>query len=66
VILEEDFTDMKAQETVYHSATFSRLADFSTKLYRKTWQEIYEQFMSQPLAERMRPKTFEDYIGQKP
>jgi hypothetical protein len=43
LIEKQDFTDMKAQETVYHSATFSRLADFSTKLYRKTWQEIYEQ-----------------------
>ena len=33
---------MQAVDRLYSSKTFTQLADQSTKLYEKTWQEIYE------------------------
>jgi len=33
---------MKAADLFYTSKTFVQLTDETTKLYQKTWQEIYE------------------------
>jgi hypothetical protein len=39
--------DRMAAEKFFVSATFSKLADASTGLYEKPWQEIHEMLMAE-------------------
>jgi hypothetical protein len=39
---DRDIDEMKATDLFFSSQTFGRLADISTQLYQKPWQEIYE------------------------
>jgi hypothetical protein len=52
LILDFDFEEERATDIFYTSATFTRLADKNTGLYRQPWQEIYEmlkpEFLSFP------------------
>jgi len=42
IILDSDMDVEAATDTFFSSATFSKLADASTGLYEKPWQEIYD------------------------
>jgi hypothetical protein len=42
LMLDFQTDEMKAAEMFYASSVFTQLADISTKLYEKPWQEIYE------------------------
>ncbi|GHS93631.1 hypothetical protein AGMMS50239_25750 [Bacteroidia bacterium] len=42
LILDLQIDEEKAADLFYSSATFTQLADTKTKLYEKTWQEIYQ------------------------
>jgi len=37
-----DINELQATDLFYNSDTFTQLADETTKLYEKSWQEIYE------------------------
>ncbi|MDR0970188.1 MAG: DUF3990 domain-containing protein [Lentimicrobiaceae bacterium] len=41
-IIDFNINEDIAADTFYSSNTFSKLADETTKLYKKTWQEIYK------------------------
>jgi len=41
-VLDSNFDEEKSADIFYSSNTFGKLADKSTKLYKKRWQEIYE------------------------
>jgi hypothetical protein len=41
-VLDFNYGEEKATDIFYSSNTFGKLADKSTELYKKTWQEIYE------------------------
>ena len=41
-VLDSGMDDKTAADTFFSSATFSKLADASTGLYERPWQEIYE------------------------
>jgi hypothetical protein len=42
LMLDFQIDEMKAAEMFYASSVFTQLADISTQLYQKPWQEIYE------------------------
>jgi hypothetical protein len=42
LILDNQIDEQKATDLFYNSETFTQLADESTELYKKPWQEIYE------------------------
>ena len=42
LVTEFDLTEQKAIDLYFQSKTYGRLTDENTKLYEKTWQEIYE------------------------
>jgi len=42
LMLENKIDESQATELFYNSQTFTHLADETTKLYEKPWQEIYE------------------------
>jgi hypothetical protein len=42
LILDNQIDAIKAADLFYNSETFTQLADASTGLYLKPWQEIYE------------------------
>jgi 5,10-methylene-tetrahydrofolate dehydrogenase/methenyl tetrahydrofolate cyclohydrolase len=42
LMLDFDIDEEKATDMLYTSKTFSQLANETTKLYKKTWQEIYK------------------------
>jgi len=42
LIIEQDFDKYSAADVFYNSKTFTKLADESTGLSKKSWQEIYE------------------------
>lgn len=42
LILDFEISPEKATDLFYSSNTLARLADENTKLYKKTWQEVYE------------------------
>jgi hypothetical protein len=42
LMIENNFDEYKATDLYYSSKTFMQLADESTGLYQKSWQEIYE------------------------
>jgi len=42
LVIDFDINEEVAADKFYSSKTFSKLADESTELYKKTWQEIYE------------------------
>jgi hypothetical protein len=39
---DRDITEIEAMKIIYNSGVFSQLSDYTTYLYRKTWQDIYE------------------------
>jgi len=41
-MLDLNIDEEKATDLFYNSGTFGKLADESTGLYKKPWQEIYE------------------------
>jgi|GEM_PF-6946189 len=41
-ILDFDIDEETAADKFFSSDTFAKLADETTELYKKTWQEIYE------------------------
>jgi len=43
-VLDIDIDAEKAADLFYSSKTFGKLADETTKLYQKSWTEIYEMF----------------------
>ena len=59
LMLDNNIDELQATDLLYNSNTFTQLADESTKLYEKSWQEICEmlkkelendkKFTSQPL-----------------
>ncbi|GHT47401.1 hypothetical protein FACS189440_07790 [Bacteroidia bacterium] len=42
LIIDYGISEKKASELFFSSETFGKLADISTELYEKPWQEIYE------------------------
>ena len=42
VILDFDVDEETAADKFFSSKTFTKLSDETSKLYKKTWQEIYE------------------------
>jgi len=42
-MLDHDCSEEEAADSFYSSDTFAQLADETTKLYEKPWQEIYER-----------------------
>jgi hypothetical protein len=42
LIIDRQIDEQKATDLFYNSRTFTHLADESTELYKKPWQEIYE------------------------
>ena len=42
MMLDKNIDEIQATDTFYTSDTFIQLANESTELYKKTWQEIYE------------------------
>jgi len=42
LVLDFNLDEEKATDMFYSSKTFGKLADESTELYKKTWQEVYE------------------------
>jgi len=42
LVIDFGFDEETAADKFFSSDTFSELADTSTELYKKTWQEIYE------------------------
>jgi len=42
LVIDFGFDEETATDKFFSSNTFSKLADTSTELYKKTWQEIYE------------------------
>jgi hypothetical protein len=42
LVLDSGLDDKTAADTFFASATFSKLADASTGLYEKPWEDIYE------------------------
>ncbi|GHT03720.1 hypothetical protein AGMMS49525_09270 [Bacteroidia bacterium] len=47
LMLDLQIDEMKAADLFYSSATFTQLADTETKLYEKTWQEIYQMLRNE-------------------
>jgi hypothetical protein len=41
-IMDSDIDEKTATDTFFSSNTFTKLADESTELYKKSWQEVYE------------------------
>ena len=48
-VIDSNFDEEKATDIFYSSNTFSKLADASTELYKKSWQEIYEMLKNEML-----------------
>lgn len=46
-VLEFDINEEIAADKFYSSNTFAELADENTKLYKKSWQEVYEIFKTE-------------------
>ncbi len=46
-MLDLNIDEVKATEAFYASKTFTQLATFSTELYKKDWQEIYEMLQKE-------------------
>lgn len=44
LMLDRGIDELQATDLFYQSKTFAELAEESTKLYEKSWQEIYEMF----------------------
>lgn len=42
IVIDFNIDEEKAIDIFYSSKTFTQLSDVTTKLYEKTWQEIYE------------------------
>ena len=42
LMLDKNMNEINATDIFYTSKTFTQLSDESTKLYKKSWQEIYE------------------------
>jgi len=42
LMLEKNIDEIKATDIFYASGTFAKLANETTEIYKKTWQEIYE------------------------
>ncbi|MDR0733898.1 MAG: DUF3990 domain-containing protein [Dysgonamonadaceae bacterium] len=42
LMIDNEMDELQATDLFYNSKFFSRLADENTKLYKKSWQEIYE------------------------
>jgi hypothetical protein len=49
IILEKNIDSKTALDIFYASDTFANLSDKNTKLYEKTWQEIYEMLKKELL-----------------
>jgi hypothetical protein len=47
LILDFDFEEEQATDIFYTSATFTRLANKNTELYKQPWQEIYEMLKTE-------------------
>ncbi|GHT41687.1 hypothetical protein AGMMS49965_11890 [Bacteroidia bacterium] len=47
MMLDLQIDEEKAADLFYSSATFTKLADTETKLYEKTWQEIYQMLRNE-------------------
>jgi len=47
LVLDFDIGEEKATDLFYSSETFGELADETTKLYKKTWIEIYEMLKNE-------------------
>ncbi|GHT03715.1 hypothetical protein AGMMS49525_09250 [Bacteroidia bacterium] len=47
LILDLQIDEEKAADLFYSSSTFTQLADAETKLYEKTWQEIYQMLKNE-------------------
>ncbi|MDR3094202.1 MAG: DUF3990 domain-containing protein [Bacteroidales bacterium] len=43
LMLDNNINELQATDLFYNSETFGKLAEESTKLYEKSWQEIYER-----------------------
>ena len=42
LMIDNEIDELQATDLFYNSNTFTQLAEESTKLYKKSWQEIYE------------------------
>ncbi len=51
LVIDFDIDEDKASDLFYSSNTFGKLADETTELYKKTWQEIYE-LLKQEIKEK--------------
>jgi len=47
LVLDCGMDDKTAADTFFSSATFAKLADASTRLYEKPWEEIYEMLKTE-------------------
>ena len=47
LMMDLDIDEEKATDLFYASKTFAKLADASTKLYERPWQEIYEMLKAE-------------------
>ena len=47
LVLDSGMDDKTAADTFFSSATFAKLADASTMLYEKPWEEIYEMLKTE-------------------
>ena len=58
LVIDFNFDEETAVDKFFSSDTFTTLADTSTQLYKKSWQEIYEmlkiEFMSEVFVQQNR------------
>jgi hypothetical protein len=47
LMLDLDIDEDKATDVFYTSKIFSQLADETTEVYKKKWQEIYEMLLNE-------------------
>jgi hypothetical protein len=52
LMLDSQMDEIKATDLFYKSKTFEKLADETTKLYEKPWQEIYEMLKKEICSQR--------------
>jgi hypothetical protein len=45
LMLDKGLNEVEATDLFYTSKTFTRLADETTKLYLKSWQDIYQMLL---------------------
>jgi hypothetical protein len=47
LMFDDEINETQAADIFYSSATFTRLADKNTELYKQTWQKIYEMLKTE-------------------